>query len=233
MLIEHQILGNDMQAVEVTMQPGQELVAEASTLLVMDDGIEFEAHIGDGTKSSRGVMSALGRSITGVGVFLTHFHNAGSQPAKVSFTANSPGRIVPIHLPDWDGSINVEHNGFLCASKGTSLNAKRAKRIKAGVFGGSGFFLQKIEGDGTVFLHCCGSIIERELNDDVLRCEPGAVVAFDPSIDFSIERAGNLKTMIFGGEGVFLATLRGSGKVILQSLPWGRVVSHILAQGGK
>ena len=233
MLIEHTILGNDMQAVELTLQPGQQLVAEASTLLAMDDGISFEARIGDGTKSSGGVMSALGRSVTGMGIFLTHFSNTGSRPAKVSFTANSPGRIVPIHLPDWGGSINVEHSGFLCASKGTSLNTKRAKRIRAGVFGGSGFFLQKIEGDGTAFLHCCGSIIERELNNETLRCEPGAVVAFDPSIDFSIERAGNLKTMVFGGEGVFLATLRGTGKVILQSLPWGRVASHILAQKGK
>lgn len=227
------ILGNDMQAVEITMLPGQELVAEASTLLAMDDGITFEAKIGDGTKSSRGVVAALGRSVSGVGVFLTHFSNTGSQPARVSFTANSPGRIVPVHLPDWGGSINVEHSGFLCATKGTSLNAKRAKRIRAGIFGGSGFFLQKIEGNGTVFLHCCGSIIERELNDDVLRCEPGAVVGFDPSIDFSIERAGNLKTMVFGGEGIFLATLRGTGKVILQSLPWGRVVSHIVNKGGK
>jgi uncharacterized protein (TIGR00266 family) len=233
MHIEHTILGHDMQAVEITMQPGQEIVAEAATLLAMEDGISFEAKIGDGTKASRGVMSAIGRSISGAGIFLTHFINNGSQPAKVSFAANSPGRIVPIHLPDWGGSINVEHSGFLCATKGTSVNAKRAKRIRAGVFGGSGFFLQRIEGDGTVFLHCCGSIIERDLNDESIRCEPGAVVAFDPSIDFSIERAGNLKTMVFGGEGVFLATLRGTGKVILQSLPWGRVVSHIVADSGK
>lgn len=233
MLIEHTILGHDMQAVEITMQPGQEIVAEASTLLAMDDGISFEAKIGDGTQSSRGLMSAIGRSLTGVGIFLTHFSNTGSQPAKVSFTANSPGRIVPVHLPDWGGSINVEHSGFLCATKGTSLNTGRTKRIRAGVFGGSGFFLQRIEGDGSAFLHCCGSIIERELNNEVIRCEPGAVVAFDPSIDFSIERAGNLKTMVFGGDGVFLATLRGTGKVILQSLPWGRVVSHIVAHGGK
>ena len=219
-----------MQAVEITLQPSQELVAEASTLLAMDDGITFEAKIGDGTSSGSGFMSAIGRAVTGAGVFLTHFNNSGSAPAKVSFTANNPGRIVPIHLPDWGGALSVEHNGFLCATKGTHLNANRAKRIRAGIFGGSGFFLQTIEGDGTAFLHCCGSIIQRELNNEVLRCEPGAVVAFDPSIDFSIERAGNLKTMLFGGEGVFLATLRGTGKVILQSLPWGRVVSHILAQ---
>ncbi len=233
MLVEHTILGHDMQAVEITMQPGQEIVAEGATLLAMEDGISFEAKVGDGTKSGRGLMAAIGRSVTGAGVFLTHFSNTGSQPARVSFTANSPGRIVPVHLPDWGGSINVEHSGFLCATKGTSLNTDRAKRIRAGIFGGSGYFLQRIEGDGTAFLHCCGSIIERELNNEVIRCEPGAVVAFDPSIDFSIERAGNLKTMLFGGDGVFLATLRGTGKVILQSLPWGRVVSHIVAQAGK
>ncbi|MDG2029977.1 MAG: AIM24 family protein [Phycisphaerales bacterium] len=233
MKIEHTILGNDMQAVEIEMQPGQEIVAEASTLLMMEDGITFDAKIGDGTSSGSGVMSALGRAVTGSGVFLTHFSNTASVTRKLSFTANNPGRIVPVHLPDWGGSINVEHSGFLCATKGTHLNAKRAKRIRAGIFGGSGFFLQTIQGDGMAFLHCCGSIIERELDDEVIRCEPGAVVAFDPSIEFSIERAGNLKTMLFGGDGVFLATLRGTGKVILQSLPWGRVVSHIVANTKK
>ncbi len=230
MLIEHTILGNDMQAVEVTLQPGQELVAEASTLLAMDEGISFEARVGDGSSKSGGLMGALGRAVTGAGVFLTHFENGGSGPAKVSFAANSPGRIVPIHLPDWGNVIKVEHSGFLCATKGTHINAKRANRIRAGVFGGAGFFLQQLEGDGTAFLHCCGSVIERTLDNEVLRCEPGAVVAFDQGLDFSIERAGNLKTMMFGGDGVFLATIRGSGKVIMQSLPWGRVVSHILAQ---
>merc|ERR1712224_194244 len=188
--------------------------------------------MGDGSKKGHGVggfMKTLGNSLTGAGIFLTHFENRSKHPRKVAFTAQCPGRIVPVHLSQWKNhSVNVEHNGFLCATKGTVIDTKRAKRIRAGIYGQAGFFLQHLHSDhshSVVFLHCCGSIMERTLREgEIIKVDPGAVVAFEDGVDFAVERAGNLTTMLFGGD-IYLATLRGPGKVILQSLPWGKVVN--------
>jgi len=223
MTIEHKIIGHDMQSVEFVLKPGEEVKAEAGTLLYMEQHISYDVKMGKG-----GVLGALGRSLTGAGVFLTHFKNQHSHPSKVAFAANSPGKIVHINLSKWANSaINVEHNGFLAATGGTDIDTKRAKRIKAGIFGRSGFYLQHISGPGSAYLHCCGAAIERTLNDEEIRCDPGSVVAFEDGIDFSVVKAGGLKTMMLGGD-VYFVTLKGTGKIILQGLPWGRVVNHIV-----
>lgn len=231
----HQILGQDMQAVEIDLDPGQTIVAEAGTLVLMEDGVTFEARMSDGTDSSGhgvlgGLWDAAKRAATGAGIFLTHFTNQANEPRKVVFGANNPGKVVPIDLNEWGGEILCEHHSFLCATLGTRVGAALVQRFGSGVFGGTGFILQRLSGQGTVFAHACGSIIRRDLQGETIRVEPGALVAFASGIEYSIEKAGNLKTMLFGGEGLFLATLRGSGPVLLQSLPWSRVVHHIIEQ---
>ena len=233
--LKHQIIGHDMQAVEILLAPGQTIVAEAGSMVYMEDGITFAARMGDGTEpADAGLMSTLWsaakRSVSGAGVFLTHFTNGASVPRRVVFGASSPGKVLKLDLTQWGGAILCEHGSFLCVTQGTRVNSAFAQKLRAGAFGGAGFVLQKIEGNGTLFAHACGSVIERTLNNEVLRVEPGALVAFSTTLEYSIERAGNLKTMLFGGEGVFLATLRGTGTVILQSLPWSRVVHHIAEQ---
>jgi uncharacterized protein (TIGR00266 family) len=233
--LRHQILGQDMQAVEIDLDPGQTIIAEAGALILMEDGVTFEAHMSDGAQPSGqgllgGLWDAAKRAATGAGVFLTHFTNQSNQPRKVVFGANNPGKVVPIHLGEWNGEVLCEHHSFLCATLGTRVGAALVQRFGAGVFGGTGFILQHLSGEGTVFAHACGSLLRRDLQGETIRVEPGSLVAFSTGIDYSIERAGNLKTMLFGGEGLFLATLRGQGSVLLQSLPWSRVVHNIIEQ---
>lgn len=233
--MKYEVIGHDMQAVEIQLDPGQTIVAEAGALIYMEDGITFQARMGDGTEpADAGLLSTLWgaakRAATGAGVFLTHFQNQTDAPRRVAFGANNPGKVLKLDLAEWGGAVLCEHGSFLCVTQGTRVNAAFAQRLRAGAFGGAGFVLQRIEGNGTLFAHACGSIIEKKLANETLRVEPGAIVALPTSIDYSIERAGNLKTMLFGGEGLFLATLRGSGTVLLQSLPWSRVVHHILEQ---
>lgn len=229
------ILGSDIQAVEFDLDPGQTVIAEAGTLILMEDGITFQARMADGTEpADQGLLGALWdatkRAVSGAGVFLTHFTNQAQAPRRVIFGANSPGKVVPLELPAWGGQVLCEHNSFICASAGTRVDAAMVKRYRSGFFGGTGFVLQHFSGDGIVFAHACGSLVRRDLNGEVLRVEPGALVAFSVELDYSIERAGNLKTMLFGGEGLFLATLSGTGSVLLKTLPWSRVVHYILEQ---
>jgi uncharacterized protein (TIGR00266 family) len=228
------VLGHDMQAIAVDLAPNETVIAEAGALIYMDDGIRFVAYMGDGTEVSSGVMGSLWgaakRAVSGAGMFLTHFTNHTSQTRTVVFGANNPGKILAMKLSDWGGHILCEHHTFLAAEMGTRVDAVFNQRLSAGFFGGAGFVLQKLSGSGEVWLHACGSVIERELNNETIHVEPGALVALSPSLEFKIERAGNLKTMFFGGEGLFLATLSGTGKVLLQSLPWNRVVAHIIEQ---
>lgn len=233
--MQHEIIGHDMQAVDIVLDPGETIVAEAGSMIYMEDGIVFEARMGDGTEPpDQGLLSTLWgaakRSVTGAGVFLTHFQNRANAARRVVFGANNPGKVLKLDLAQWGGIVLCEHGSFLCVSQGTRVNAAFAQKLRAGAFGGAGFVLQRIEGNGTLFAHACGSVIEKQLNNEILRVEPGALVALSSTIEYSIERAGNLKTMLFGGEGLFLATLRGTGTVLLQSLPWSRVVNHILEQ---
>lgn len=231
--IDYEILGDDMQIVEVELDPGETVVAEAGAMNYMEDGIAFETKMGDGTNPAAGVMDKLlsvgKRMLTGESIFMTHFTNTGSGKRKVAFAAPYPGKIVPVNLAEHGGRLICEKDAFLCAALGTKVSIAFTKRLGAGFFGGEGFILQKLEGDGMAFIQAGGTVITRELTGQTLRVDTGCLVGFTEGIDYSIERAGNLKSMIFGGEGLFLATLRGTGRVYLQSLPFSRMADRIIA----
>lgn len=239
--VDYEILGNDLQVVEVELDPNETVVAEAGAMNWMDDGISFEAHLGDGSKPGQGVMGKLfgaaKRAMTGESLFMTHFTNVGSGKKKVAFGAPYPGSILPLNMAETGEEILCQKDAFLCAAKGTAVSIAFTKKFGAGLFGGEGFILQKLKGDGMAFLHAGGTIVKKELNNEMIKVDTGCIVAFPPTIEYSIERAGNLKSMFFGGEGLFLATLRGTGTVYLQSLPFSRLTDRILkhapSAGGK
>lgn len=229
--IDYEIHGDDMQLVCVELDPGETVIAEAGAMNWMDDGIQFEARGGDGS-SEKGFLGKLfdagKRVITGESLFMTHFTNVGVGKKQVAFAAPYPGKIVPLDLKTIGGNILCQKDAFLCAAKGTKLDIAFNKKIGAGLFGGEGFILQDIKGDGKAFLHAGGTIIKKELNNETIRVDTGCIVAFTPSLDYSIERAGNLRSMLFGGEGLFLATIKGTGTLYLQSLPFSRLADRIL-----
>ncbi|MCK4998124.1 MAG: TIGR00266 family protein, partial [Anaerohalosphaera sp.] len=216
--VDYEIHGDDMQIVEVELDPGEVVIAEAGAMNYMDDGITFEAKMGDGSNPSEGFMGKLfgagKRILTGESLFLTHFTNKGSGKKRVAFAAPYPGKIMAMDMSSM-GELLCQKDAFLCAALGTQVGIAFTKRLGTGFFGGEGFILQKLNGDGMAFLHAGGTIIKKELNNDTIRVDTGCIVAFSPGIDYSIERAGNLKSMFFGGEGLFLATLRGTGTVWL------------------
>ncbi|NUM70294.1 MAG: TIGR00266 family protein [Ignavibacteriaceae bacterium] len=231
--IDYNIIGDDLQLVEIELDPGETVIAEAGAMLYIEDGIQFESKMGDGTEAGGffgKLVSAGKRALTGESIFLTHFTNRGSGKKKVAFASDVPGKIVPIDLNNFGGRILCQSDSFLCAAMGTKINMAFTQKLGAGFFGGTGFILQKLEGDGKAFVNCGGCIIKKELNYETLRVDTGCIVAFTEGIDYSIERAGNLKSMFFGGEGLFLATLRGTGTVYLQSLPFSRLANKIIAR---
>ncbi len=232
--IDYEIFGDDMQVIEVELDPGETVIAEAGVMNWMEDGIQFEAKMGDGSNPNEGFMGKLmnmgKRVLTGESLFLTHFTNHGRGKKRVAFAAPYPGKIIPINLPDFGGRLLCQKDAFLCAALGTQTSIAFTKRFGAGLFGGEGFILQKLEGDGRAFIHAGGTIVKKELVNDVLRIDTGCIVAFTDGLDYDIERAGNLKSMFFGGEGLFLATVRGTGTVYLQSLPFARLADRIIAQ---
>ena len=234
--VDYEIIGHEMQMVEVELDPGETVIAEAGAMTYMEEGITFEARMGDGSEAGEGVfgmlMGAGKRLISGESLFMTHFTNSGEGKRHVAFAAPYPGRIIAVDLSTIGGELLCQKDAFLCAALGTKLDVAFTKRIGAGFFGGEGFILQRLAGDGMAFIHAGGTIIEKELHGETLRVDTGCLVAFQPSVDYDIERAGNLKSMVFGGEGLFLATLRGTGKVWLQSLPFSRLVDRITAAGG-
>jgi len=234
--IDYKIIGEDIQFVEVELDPGETVIAEAGTMVYMEQGITFEAKMGDGSEPNQSILGSLlnagSRLLTGESLFLTHFTNRGNSKSRVAFAAPYPGTIVPIDLSQVSGSLIVQKDGFLCAAFGTKLSITLNRKIGSGLLGGEGFILQKLEGDGRAFVHAGGTVIERQLVNDYLRIDTGCVVAFEPTIDFDIETTGSLKSMFFGGEGLFLATMRGSGKVWLQSMPVRKLI-RALAPGGK
>jgi len=233
--IDYKIVGHDVQLVEVELDPGETVIAEAGAMLYMEDGISFESKMGDGSNPRAGffdkVLSAGSRLITGESLFITHFTNQGWGKKHVAFSAPYPGTIIPVYLPDYRGSLIVQKDAFLCAALGTKITMRFNRKIGAGLFGGEGFILQQIQGDGKAFIHAGGTVIERQLNNEVLRVDTGCVVAFEESIDFDIQQAGGLRSMVFGGEGLFLATLRGTGKVWLQSMPIRKLVAQLSSFG--
>jgi len=234
--IDYEIKGESIQVVEVELDPQETVIAEAGAMLYMDDGISFETKMGDGSDPKQGLfgklLSAGSRILTGESIFMTHFTNNGAGKKRVSFSAPYPGTVIPIDLStSQNNELIVQKDGFLCAALGTKLSITFNKRLGSGLVGGEGFILQKLQGDGNAFVHAGGTVIEKELNNEILRVDTGCVVAFESSIDFNVESAGGLRSMIFGGEGIFLATLRGTGKVWLQSMPIRKLVQALAPYG--
>ncbi|MFW5758589.1 MAG: TIGR00266 family protein [Bacteroidota bacterium] len=234
--IDYKISGHDIQLVEVELDPDETVIAEAGAMLYMEEGIDFQTKMGDGSDPKQGVMNKLlkagGRMLTGESLFMTHFTHRGSGKSHVAFAAPYPGTIVPISLGNLNSHLIAQRDAFLCAAMGTKLSVIMNKKLGSGLVGGEGFILQKLQGDGMAFIHAGGTLIERELNNETLRVDTGCVAAFEDSIDFSVEKAGNLKSMVFGGEGLFLATLRGSGKVWLQSMPIKKLIKELSPMSG-
>ncbi len=234
-VIDYQIVGDDLQFVEIELDPGEAAVGEAGAMMYMEDGISMDTLFGDGSEQQSGLMGKLfgagKRLLTGESLFTTVFVNQGQGKKRVAFAAASPGKIIPVHLRELGGTLLAQKDAFLCAAKGVSLGIAFQRRLGAGLFGGEGFILQKLEGDGYVFLHAGGTLVEKQLKaGEVLRVDTGCVVAFQPSVDFDIEYVGKLKSALFGGEGLFFATLTGPGHVWLQSLPFSRLADRILSQ---
>ncbi|RRB04198.1 TIGR00266 family protein [Larkinella rosea] len=236
--IDYKIIGEDIQVVEIELDPNETVIAEAGAMLFMEDGIQFETKMGDGSQATQSIMGKLfqagSRLLTGESLFMTHFTNRGYGKRKVAFAAPYPGTVMPIDLAKIYGNqLIVQKDAFLCAALGTQINIHFNQRIGSGFFGGEGFILQKLQGDGLAFIHAGGVVIERQLNNETLRVDTGCVVGFEPSIGFDIQRSGGLKSMIFGGEGLFLATLRGTGKVWIQSMPISKLVDRLSPGGGQ
>ncbi len=241
-VIDYVIIGDDMQVVEIELDSGETVIAEAGAMNWMDDGISFETKMGDGTEVGNGLMGKLfgagKRVLTGESIFMTHFTNRVVGKQKIAFAAPYPGRIIALELAEMPGgNFTCQKDAFLCAAMGTKVDIAFTKRIGTGFFGGEGFILQRLSGDGKAFLHAGGTVVKKELDNEVLKVDTGCLVGFTDGIDYNIERAGNLKSMIFGGEGLFLATLRGRGTVYLQSLPFSRLADRIIKSapqvGGK
>ena len=223
-LIDHTIYGDDMQLVEVELDQGEGVRAEVGTLTYMEDGIEMQ------TSTGGGIFKGLKRAITGESFFITTFLNNAGGKAKVAFAAPYPGKIIPISLNDFGGRIICQKDSFLCAAQGIEIEIAFTKRLGAGVFGGEGFILQRLEGDGMAFVHAGGTIVEKNLvAGETLRVDTGCLVAFNDSVTYDIKFIGGFTNALFGGEGLFLATLTGPGKVYLQSLPFSRLADRVLA----
>ncbi|MDZ7814646.1 MAG: TIGR00266 family protein [Planctomycetota bacterium] len=229
--VDYEIIGGDMQLVEIELDPNETVIAEAGAMAYMDDGISFEAKMGDGSSADEGMFGKLlgagKRMITGESVFVTHFTNQASGKLRVAFAAPYPGKIAALDMGELGQNILCQKDAFLCAALGTRLSIAFNKRLGAGFFGGEGFILQKLEGDGMAFMHAGGTIIEKKLEGQKMKVDTGCIVGFTEGIEYSIERAGGFKSMMFGGEGLFLATLSGHGTVWLQSLPFGKLVQRI------
>ena len=232
--IDYQIHGDDMQFVEVELDPGEATVAEAGGMMYMEDGVEMETIFGDGSAPQSGFLGALmgagKRLLTGESLFMTVFLNRTTQKRRIAFGAPYPGKIVPVHLAEVGGELIAQKDSFLAAAKGVSVGIAFQRRLGVGLFGGEGFIMQTLQGDGWAFVHAGGTLQERTLaGGEVIRVDTGCIVAFQPSIQYDIEYVGKIKSALFGGEGLFFATLRGPGRVWLQSLPLSRLANRIIA----
>ena len=234
--VDYEILGEDLQYVRVELDPGEAVVGEAGAMMYLEDGIQMQTIFGDGSQQSQqgGFMGALlgagKRLLTGESLFMTVFQNQGQGKRKAAFAAPYPGKIIGLHLKELGGEILTQKDSFLAAAKGVSLGIAFTKRFGAGLFGGEGFILQRLQGDGWCFVNAGGTLEEKTLAPgETLRVDTGCIVAMQPTVDYDIKMAGGVKTVLFGGEGLFLATLRGPGKVWLQSLPFSRLASRIYA----
>ncbi len=231
--VDYRILGDAMQVVEIGLDPGETVIAEAGMMNYLEDGITFETKMGDGSDPDQGLFgklwSAGKRAVTGESLFMTHFENQGEGRRQVAFAAPYPGTIVPIDLAAEGGSIVCQKDAFLAAALGTKVDIAFSRKLGAGFFGGEGFILQRLEGDGMAFVQAGGTIVRKELNGETLRLDTGCLVGFTEGIDYDIEMVSGLKSMLFGGEGLVLTTLQGTGSVWIQSLPFSRLADRILA----
>ena len=230
--VDYEIFGDDMQTVEVELDPREVVIAEAGAMNWMEDGIGFEAKMGDGSQPDKGFMGKLfdagKRAITGESLFMTHFTNLGGDKKRVAFAAPYPGKIIPVDMAGIGGELICQKDAFLCAALGTEVSIAFNQKLGAGFFGGEGFILQRLVGDGMAFIHAGGAVVKKELKGETIRVDTGCMVGFSPGVSYDIQRAGKLKSMFFGGEGLFLATLSGFGTVYLQSLPFSRLADRIL-----
>lgn len=238
--IDYHIYGEEMQYVEIELDPQEAVVAEAGSFMMMDNGIHMDTIFGDGSNQSEGIMgklfSAGKRLLTGENLFMTVFLNQDKYKRRVSFASPYPGKIVPIDLRQFGGKFICQKDAFLCAAKGVSVGIEFSRKLGRGLFGGEGFIMQKLEGDGLGFVHAGGTLARKELQpDEVLKVDTGCIVGFSQTVDYDIEFIGGIKNSVFGGEGLFYATLRGPGVVYVQSLPFSRLAGRIYAsapQGG-
>ena len=232
--IDFKIFGTEMQFVEVELDPGESVVAEAGAMMYKAGSIDMQTIFGDAAAASGGgfmdkLLGAGKRLLTGESLFMTVFTHTGRGKAHVAFGAPYPGNIIPVPLPSVNGTLICQKDSFLCAAKGVSIGIHMQKKILTGLFGGEGFIMQKLEGDGMVFMHAGGTVVERQLTaGEVLDVDTGCIVALERSVNYDIRQAGNIKTSLFGGEGLFFATLRGPGRVWLQSLPFSRLAGRML-----
>jgi uncharacterized protein (TIGR00266 family) len=232
--VDYEIMGDDMQFVRIILDPGEAVVAEAGGMMYIEDGIQMDTIFGDGSQQTGGFMGSLlsagKRLLTGESLFMTVFHNEGGQKRRVAFAAPYPGKIQPLHLSELGGELLCQKDSFLCAARGVTIGIAFNKRFGAGLFGGEGFIMQRLQGDGWTFVHAGGTLEEKTLaSGEMLRVDTGCIVALQPSVAYDIQFVGGLKSALFGGEGLFFATLRGPGRVWLQSLPFSRLASRIYA----
>ena len=231
---QYRIIGDDLQMLEIRLGPGEEIIGEAGAMMYMESGIEFDTKVGKRPGGGGGllgnIVNAGARMLAGESIFVTHFKNTSRDSQIVAFSSEAPGKIVSVDLGALGGTVLAQRDAFLCGSEDTGITVAFQRNLGAGFFGGEGFILQKVQGDGHIFMSAGGTIIERELRGEQLRVDSGCIVAFQEGIDYDIQRAGNLRSMLGGGEGLFLATLSGHGKVWLQSMPIGRLAHHIYSK---
>jgi len=233
-IVDYQIFGDDMQYVQIELDPGEAAIGEAGAMMMMQEGIDMDTVFGDGSAQQGGLfgklMGAGKRLVTGESLFTTIFHNESTGKRRVAFAAPYPGKIIPVHLAELGGTLICQKDSFLCAARGVSLGIAFQRRLGVGLFGGEGFIMQRLDGDGLVFVHAGGTLLARDLAPgERLRVDTGCVVALQQSVDFDIQYVGKLKSALFSGEGLFFATLTGPGRVWLQSLPISRLANRILA----
>lgn len=229
--VDYKIVGHDIQMVEIALDPEETVIAEAGAMTYLEQDICFETKLGDGSSSGMmGKLFGMGkRMLTGESVFLTHFTNEGKQKRHVAFAAPFPGSVIPLNLAQLNQEVICQKDSFLAAAFGTQVDIALQKKLGTGFFGGEGFILQRLRGDGMAFIHAGGTVIMKTLNDETLRMDTGCLVGFCGDIEYNIEMSGGLKSMFFGGEGLFLATLSGSGSVWIQSMPFSRLAERVLS----
>lgn len=232
--IDHRIVGDDIQCVEITLDPQETVIAEAGSLMMMDDGIDMQTIFGDGSGQEQGmlskVFSAGKRVLTGESLFMTAYTNKATARKTVWFAAAYPGKIIPLDLRNYGQRLICQKNSFLAAAKGITVGIEFSKKLGRGLFGGEGFIMQKLDGDGMVFVHAGGTIVQKDLAPgEMLRVDTGCLVAMTVGVEYDIAMVGGIKNALFGGEGLFFATLRGPGHVWIQSMPFSRLADSIVS----